>query len=485
MDRTLSSEAAQISSQQSLLHHMVENINIIIPQLVIGSTNNFPIFNKESFAVVNKFLSPSILSEKFGECSVCHAIINEDLITVFLSHWRNRGRRQGEGFYCFDADHYSEQGKIESICRDLYQLSSDLVSLVFSIDFMVDRKDWPPQWSMDEIISFLGSKASVKTDFEAYTPFLEVLRKIRDNSRSFSLRPGIEFPILGDDPEVVVESAPGAHPLEMLKMPLKELVERYNSFFQAMRAALKRIAPEGYAYGIDELPQGPYELNATIPQLSAEEGGMKHDDPNFMSHLYFSPNYGQLINKFADFNDRHIYMNRLIREIYLFHELEKSFMNGTAQYSLKGNHKRILFTTETLIYWVRKNIDELIGFQYNLHILKTEGKEPEQLKVDSIGTLFQKTIGEPLRPFLTDHLPALKRINEIFNTYKHSFVTSETHMQIGKDEPTVNCLNMPHNITTNAITFHSYFLKDIINDYWAFFTHVRSLIRAFQWPGTS
>jgi hypothetical protein len=464
---------------------MIENITIVIPQLVVGSTNHFPSCNKEFLSVVDNFLPPTILAQKLGTCFVRHAIINEDLAGVFLRHWSNKDRRQGEGFYCFDVDHYSEQIKIESICRDLFQLSSFLVDLVFSIDFMVERNVWPPQRSIDEIISLLGSKADFKADFDAHRPFLELLRKACDNIGCSSLHPRAEFPFLADDPEVIVGCFRGVRPQEAIRIQLREVVEKYTSFSLAMRAVLKRIAPEGYDYGIDELASEPYELKVTIPQLIATEGGMKHDNPNFMWHLYLSPNYGQLINKFVDLNDRHLYMNQLLREIYLFHELEKSFMNDIAKYSIKGNYKRILFATETLIYWIRKNIDELIGLQYTLHILKTEGREPDRLKIDSIGKLFQKSIGEPLRPCFTEHLPALERINEISNTFKHSFITSETHTLIGQDEPTVNCLNMPHNMTTNAVAFHSYFLKDILNDYGAFFLHARSLIRAFQWPNTT
>jgi hypothetical protein len=70
----------------------------------------------------------------------------------------------------------------------------------------------------------------------------------------------------------------------------------------------------------------------------------------------------------------------------------------------------------------------------------------------------------------------LEKINDISNTFKHSFITSEVHHLIGKDEPTVQCLDMKHNSLSSKIVYHNYFLKDIVEDYVLFFIDARSIL---------
>jgi hypothetical protein len=461
---------------------MIEKIQITIPQLVVGPTNNFSNINKEHFNDTRNHLPPNYLAAQFAKFFVSHSIVNQTLLSVHLNHRKKTNCRQQDVFYSIDADHHIEHRQIENVCHELHKLTEELLTLAFCTDYMIEFKDWPSQPTSDEIIGLFHLNPRLKVDLAPHRPLFNTLRIIQATSNHFSILPTPEVLILDDDPAILISDSIGPDSQGNTKMPLKKLIDSYNIFFTTIRAALKKIAPEGYGNFLEELPSGPYELKATIPQISATSGGMRFDDQNYMYHLYFSPNYGQLINKFTDYNDRHLFMNSLIQDIYLLHENEKPFMTDAPRYSLKGQRTNILFTTETLIYWIRKNIDDLIGLQYCLYVLQKDGNEPEELTISSIGSLLDKKVGIPLQPLFAEHISALKRINDISNTFKHSFVTSETHMLIGKDEPTINCLNLPWNKTKNTPVFHSYFLKDILNDYAAFFAYARSLVRGFQWP---
>jgi hypothetical protein len=108
-------------------------------------------------------------------------------------------------------------------------------------------------------------------------------------------------------------------------------------------------------------------------------------------------------------------------------------------------HYRELFLTESFIYWIRKNIDEMRGFNYYAHYVETKGREPDKLEIASIGKLLDSE-QHSLYQLFNLHLDKLKRINEDSNTYKHSFITSESHQLFDREAPSVNCLNRKNGI---------------------------------------
>ena len=218
-------------------------------------------------------------------------------------------------------------------------------------------------------------------------------------------------------------------------------------------------------------------MQLSIPQIPIPKGGIKYGQSGFLMHLHDSPNYGQLGQRYFDYHDRHLFLNQLLREIYTLHALEKRFMAGEKAYSMDQEQRTIRFSIENVIYWLRKNIDDMIGLYYYLHYFTTHHKEPAKLKVSSIGGL----LNEPgFHGVFGAHLAGLGRINEVSNTFKHSFLTAEVHHLIGKDEPVVNCLDLKHNSLASGPNFHSYCLRDITADYVAFFVHCRSAIEAFD-----
>jgi hypothetical protein len=221
-------------------------------------------------------------------------------------------------------------------------------------------------------------------------------------------------------------------------------------------------------------------MKVFIPQIPIQKSGFRTTDEDLLMNLSASPQYGTFFQKFTDYHERHVYMNELLCDIYLLHTMERPMMvAGGKQVSIKSWRNKIIFSTETLIYWMRKNIDEFIGFNYYAYYVKQNKKEPESLEIHSIGMLLKDKFHYLYSRF-SEHIGNLQTINDISNTFKHSFVTSEAHMLIGKDEPVVNCLEMKHNKTKNAPVFHSYFLKDVVQMYIQFFVDARAELKTFR-----
>lgn len=221
-------------------------------------------------------------------------------------------------------------------------------------------------------------------------------------------------------------------------------------------------------------------MQLSIPQIPIQERGQIFTDQNFLYLNFFnSPQFGGLQLKHLDYNERHIFMNDMLKEIYMTHSLTIKEHAHIEAYSYQHFHYRLLFMIESFIYWLRKNIDEMIAFNYLAHYLAKHNAEPEKLEIFSIGTLTSKKKHELYLTF-NAHIENLKRINKISNTFKHSFITSDVHNLIGRDEPRVNCLDLPWNDTKNSPVFHSYSLKEIIVDYVSFFIFSRETLKQFR-----
>lgn len=221
-------------------------------------------------------------------------------------------------------------------------------------------------------------------------------------------------------------------------------------------------------------------MKIKIPQITIQERGRDFTDSNYVYYNFFnSPAFGALNRRHHDYNERHIFMNELLKDIYITHHIIMSEIGQTESYSFQHSHYRLLFMTESLVYWVRKNVDDMIGFNYYAFHYAKYGTEPLKLKICSIGNLLHSKTHDLYKIF-EEYIDKLTRINEVSNTFKHSFITSEAHNLIGKDEPVVNCLDIKWNDTSNQPQWHSYFLRQIIEDYDSFFELSRETLKKFN-----
>ncbi len=225
-------------------------------------------------------------------------------------------------------------------------------------------------------------------------------------------------------------------------------------------------------------------MEIIIAQIPIETKAIKFGDENFLFGLTPSVKFGQLNQKFSDFHDRHIYMNRILDEIYRMYFTDRMRFAHNFNASLDLHQKTIVFHTQTILHWIRKNIDELIGLHYYYeHILSGNG-EPDELHISSIGSLLHdRNKDHVLRGLFKVHLERLNIINEVSNTYKHSFINSEVHGLYGADAPTVNSLDPKGSSKSSAPSepvYRAYFLHDMVSWYSDFFLTARDVAKKIQ-----
>lgn len=120
------------------------------------------------------------------------------------------------------------------------------------------------------------------------------------------------------------------------------------------------------------------------------------------------------------------------------------------------------FLTEQIFYWIRKTIDEIISLMYVLKYLKENNDEyPNKIRIDCIGAFINSTAF--VDDIKTTHLDILTIINDISNTYKHSFLNSEIHAYFGEKDPLVFAYGVKSNKLDNDVIFTQYRIEDIIN----------------------
>lgn len=197
-----------------------------------------------------------------------------------------------------------------------------------------------------------------------------------------------------------------------------------------------------------------------------------------------SNNWGNLSNKFAFILYRLDYDNRLLKSIF-----EK-----IADYKENFNKRNGLNTHETsivpfieiihVISDLRMIIDEIIALLYILEKRAELSDYPDTIDIDSIGTLLDKLDkGEQkYLQFFKDYKDFLRLVNDITNTYKHSFINDHIIFFRQLDVPTVYAMKSAkhknrNKFDKNANTLISNPLEDVVSEFNKMFLDYRVLIK--------
>ena len=209
-------------------------------------------------------------------------------------------------------------------------------------------------------------------------------------------------------------------------------------------------------------------LNLSVPQIpvpESEDG--RSFNYRFFTHLPAMPEFGNMGLKNFDIAQRHHFVNGLLREIFYDHTLEKTKWHGDI-YTIDHLFFKIKNQTETVIYWLRKTVDDLIGiawFVYNYHVKEVV---LEKIDIDCIGRLTNCTDHDFLNIF-RHNMPQLEVLNNVSNSLKHSILQYETMYLIGQEEPTVVALHLKQNDGRKVPEYYSLSLKNVIADYINFY----------------
>lgn len=208
------------------------------------------------------------------------------------------------------------------------------------------------------------------------------------------------------------------------------------------------------------------------------------DIPEFSASEY----WGNLSNKILFIFKRLDYLNDTL--VSICDNVEIYNVNFKKRNGLTSKKTKITPYIEIIhvISDLRMIIDELISLLYIVEKRKILGDYPSVIEIDSIGVLLKKydlNNFEDVK-FFCEYKDFLKTINDITNTYKHSFINDHIMFYRQLEKPTVYALK---NSTTEKFPKRNKFdkmenkifvvpLEDIVNEFNKMFKEYRTLLKA-------
>jgi hypothetical protein len=179
-------------------------------------------------------------------------------------------------------------------------------------------------------------------------------------------------------------------------------------------------------------------------------------------------NYSQIVIRIECVNSQII---DLYHKFYI--EKHKRETEGFAMYNLDESYLNIM-VTEQIFYWLRKTTDEIISLISLCTDFKSNGKYPKKIKVSSIGEFLK--LKTPFIEVIEENKDLLKLLNEISNTFKHSFINPQIMAYKGSEYPVVFAYNLHYNDLKNEAKFIQIELKKFLNDYDKFLLEIKNYI---------
>ena len=129
---------------------------------------------------------------------------------------------------------------------------------------------------------------------------------------------------------------------------------------------------------------------------------------------------------------------------------------------------------------LRMIVDELIALLYIVEKRKVLGDYPSKIEIECIGDLLGKWNENKFDDvnFFIDYKAFLKNVNDITNTYKHSFINDHIIFYRQLEKPTVYAIrnfNKEFDIHKNKLIAIP--LEDILNDFNSMFKEYRILLK--------
>ncbi len=200
------------------------------------------------------------------------------------------------------------------------------------------------------------------------------------------------------------------------------------------------------------------------------------DIPEFSSSQY----WGNLSSKVSFIFSRLDYLNDTL--VSIFEKVEIYNINFKKRNGLTSKKIKVAPYIEIihLMSDLRMIIDELIVLLYIVEKRKVLGDYPSKLEIESIGDLLRewdKNKFDDVK-FFIDYKDFLKNVNDITNTYKHSFINDHIIFYRQLEKPTVYAIKNPKkefDILKNKLI--SIPLENIVSDFNNMFKEYRVLLK--------
>lgn len=182
--------------------------------------------------------------------------------------------------------------------------------------------------------------------------------------------------------------------------------------------------------------------------------------------LGWNEKWGHLDQKFIFILHRINYLNDLCESIFPIVSANRRKHLNHEFFSEKEKVKPYIEIIH-LVNDLRMIIDELISLLYISEYKSKYGSYPDKIKISSIGEFIEKSENEYNTSllFFKDYSEYLQTINDISNTYKHSFINSEILFYRQKEYPIILAAKNPYNKLTSQRILIAENLEDFIEKF--------------------
>ena len=172
------------------------------------------------------------------------------------------------------------------------------------------------------------------------------------------------------------------------------------------------------------------------------------------------------------------YQNEILNSIYKEVEKYNERLKKRDSYIMVNEVKPYIEIIH-LVSDLKMILDELISLFYILEKYKIDGDYPRKIRISSIGELLTEHEKEESTKllFFKPYIEFLQNINEVTNSYKHSFVNSDILFYRQLNEPIVYAGKNHFNNFDRPRTLISIPLKEIILNFNRMFKEYREHIK--------
>lgn len=213
-----------------------------------------------------------------------------------------------------------------------------------------------------------------------------------------------------------------------------------------------------------------------IPQI---DNGKKPLQPLNIVHFIWLPSntpYGNLLLKGMNIVRRIDRVNLEIDQVFTSYvHPSKEDINNPQQDLLEHQ-----FYAEQVVYWMRKTADELISLAYVIDEWNRTEKWPMSVRIDSIAGL-RENPSEEFRQLFASHDTFLTTLNEISNSFKHSFINTDMTV-VGSEYPVMFALALKRNKLSEPPQFYSVNFAEMVEAFSMLYKEVVATIQ--QWANS-
>ena len=213
----------------------------------------------------------------------------------------------------------------------------------------------------------------------------------------------------------------------------------------------------------------------THPILESLKKYNSHFTADLFVNLNSDSDFGNLTLTYMQIVVRIECVNCQIIELYqkFNRDKQKRETESNEMFTLEDQYLDIMLT-EQIFYWLRKTTDELISLISICADFKESGSYPKKIKISSIGEFLK--LKKPFIEVVEKNKELLKLLNEISNTYKHSFINPQIMSLKGSEYPVVFAYNLQYNNLKSGANFIQIELKQFLNNYDKFLFEVKNYL---------